>query len=124
MRTSFARKGDFFDSLTSKVRFVKFFHFFTSLDRLELAASALTSTKDCPTCECLRELLGTTSRLYPIRDTQKLRNAVAKARAELLNRDESIKNRCIDKVDIPCMTSYMMSYLISILINVISYNDM
>ena len=32
------------------VRFVHFFHFFTSMDWLELAATALTSTKDCPTC--------------------------------------------------------------------------
>jgi hypothetical protein len=79
------------------------------MDGLELAASALTSTRDCPTCECPRELLGSTSRLYPIRDTQRLRIAVAKARAELLNPDESIKYRCIDKVDISCMISYMMS---------------
>ena len=32
------------------VSFVQFFHFFTSMDGLELAATALTSTKDCPTC--------------------------------------------------------------------------
>ena len=102
------KEGRYFRFADKKVRFVKFVHFFTSMDGLELAASALTSTRDCPTCECPRELLGTTSRLYPIRDTQKLRNAVAKARAELLNPDESIKCRCIDKVDISCMISYMI----------------
>ena len=50
-----------------KVRLVQFFHYFTSMDGLEIAATALTSTKDCPTCECPRHLLGKTNRLYPIR---------------------------------------------------------
>jgi len=84
------------------------------MDGLELAASALTSTKDCPTCKCPRELLGMTNRLFPLRDTHKLCKAVEKARAELLNPDESIKYRCIDKVNISCLLSYMISYVISI----------
>ena len=46
--------------------------------------------------------------LYPIRDTHALRKAVEKARAELLNQDESIKDRCIEKVHV----SYIMSYVI------------
>ena len=76
------------------------------MDGLEIAATALTSTKDCPNCECPRHLLGTTNRLYyPIRDTHALRKAVEKARAELLNQDESIKDRCIEKVHV----SYIMS---------------
>ena len=69
----------------------------------------LTSTKDCPTCECPRHLLGKANRLYPIRDTDVLRKAVEKARAELLHPDESIKHRCIEKVHV----SYIMSYVIS-----------
>ena len=92
-----------------KVRLVQFFHYFTSMDGLEIAATALTSTKDCPTCECPRHLLGKTNRLYPIRDTDVLRKAVEKARAELLHPDESIKHRCIEKVHV----SYIMSYVIS-----------
>jgi hypothetical protein len=91
------------------VHFVQFFYFFNSMDGLELASTALTSTKDCPTCECPRHLLGTTNRLYPIRDTDALRKAVEKARAELLNPDESIKHRCIEKVHV----SYFISYVIS-----------
>ena len=75
------------------------------MDGLEIAATALTSTKDCPTCECPRHLLGKTNRLYPIRDTDVLRKAVEKARAELLHPDESIKHRCIEKVHV----SYIMS---------------
>ena len=54
------------------------------MDGLEIAATALTSNLDCLTCECPRHLLGTTDRLYPIRDTDALRKAVEKARAELL----------------------------------------
>ena len=92
-----------------KVRLVQFFHYFTSMDGLEIAATALTSTKDCPTCECPRHLLGKTNRLYPIRDTDVLRKAVEKARAELLHPDESIKHRCIEKVHV----SYIISYVIS-----------
>jgi len=44
------KEGQYFRFADKKVRFVKFFHFFTSMDGLELAASALTSTRDCPTC--------------------------------------------------------------------------
>ncbi len=40
----------YFRFANKKVRFVQFFHFFTSMDGLELATTALTSTKDCPTC--------------------------------------------------------------------------
>jgi len=88
----------FFRFADKMVRSVHFFHYFTSMDGLELAATALTSTRDCPTCECPRDLLGKTDRLYPIRNTQELRKAVDKARRELLNPDESIKHRCIEKV--------------------------
>ena len=92
------RAGRYFRFADKKIRFVQFFHFFSSMDGLEIAASALTSTLDCPTCECPREHLGKTDRLYPIRDTEKLSKAVTKARVDLLNPDESIKYRCIDKV--------------------------
>ena len=87
--------GRYIHCADKMVSFVQFFHFFTSMDGLELAATALTSTKDCPTCECPRHLLGPTKRLYPIRNTHELRKAVEKARAELLNPDESIKDHCI-----------------------------
>ena len=99
------KEGRYLCFADKKVQFVQFFHYFTSMDGLEIAATALTSTKDCPTCECPRHFLGTTNRLYPIRDTHALRKAVEKARAELLNQDESIKDRCIEKVHV----SYIMS---------------
>ena len=103
------RIGRYLCFADKNVQFVQFFHYFTSMDGLEIAATALTSTKDCPTCECPRHLLGKTNRLYPIRDTDVLRKAVEKARAELLHPDESIKHRCIEKVHV----SYIISYVIS-----------
>ena len=54
--------------------------------------------------------MGPTKRLYPIRNTHELRKAVEKARAELLNQDESIKDSCIERVHISYMISYVTSY--------------
>jgi hypothetical protein len=69
-----------------------------SMDGLEIAATALSSTMMCPTCDCPREELDRTDKLYPVRITADVRAGVEKARAELLNRDGSIKDRCIGKV--------------------------
>ena len=68
------------------------------MDGLEIAATALSSTMDCPTCECPRDELHRTDKLHPVRSTAAVRASVEKARAELLNRDGSIKDRCIGKV--------------------------
>ncbi len=38
-----------------------------SMDGLEIAATALSSTMVCPTCECPREELDRTDKLYPVR---------------------------------------------------------
>jgi hypothetical protein len=56
------------------------------------------STMECPTCECPKDELERTDKLYPVRSTDDVRAGVEKARAELLNRDGSIKDRCIGKV--------------------------
>jgi hypothetical protein len=64
---------------------------------------------ECPTCECPKEELDRTDKLYPVRSTSDVRAGVEKARAELLNRDGTIKDRCNGKVII----SYMISCLIS-----------
>ena len=101
--------GRYFRFADKKVRFAKCFHYFTSMNGLEVASTALSSVMDCSTCECPRELLGKTDTLYPIRDTYKLRAAVEKACSEFLNPDESIKDRYKLKVD----TTYMISYMIS-----------
>jgi hypothetical protein len=65
---------------------------------LEIAAAALSSTMECPTCECPSEELDRTDKLYPVRSTSDVRAGVEKARAELLNRDGTIKDRCIRNV--------------------------
>ena len=66
-----------------------------SLDGLEIAAAALSSTMECPTCKCPKAELDRTDKLYPVRNTADVRAGVEKARAELLNRDGTIKDRCI-----------------------------
>ena len=76
-----------------------------SLDGLEIAATALSSTMECPTCDCPKAELDRTDKLYPVRSTADVQAGVEKARRELLNRDGSIKDRCIGKV----MISYMIS---------------
>ena len=68
------------------------------VDGLEIAAAALSSTMECPTCECPKAELDRTDKLYPIRSTADVRAGVEKARAELLNRDGTIKDQCIGKV--------------------------
>jgi hypothetical protein len=71
------------------------------MDGLKIAATALSTTMVCPTCECPREELDWTDKLYPVRSTADFRAGVEKARAdtaELLNRDGSIKDQCIGKV--------------------------
>ena len=81
-----------------KVRLGQAFWHIISLDGLEIAATALSSTMECPTCECPKGELDRTDKLYPVRSTADVHAGVEKARAELLNRDGSIKDRCIGKV--------------------------
>ncbi len=69
-----------------------------SMDGLEIAATALSSTMTCPTCECPKGMLDRTDNLYPVRSTADVRTGVEKARAELLERDGSIKDQCVGKV--------------------------
>ncbi len=68
------------------------------MDGLEIAATVLSTIMVCPTCQCPREELDRTDKLCPVRSTADVRAGVEKARAELLNRDRSIKDRCIGKV--------------------------
>jgi hypothetical protein len=61
-----------------------------SLDGLDIAAAALSSTMECPTCECPKEELDRTDKLHFVRNTAGARAGVEKARAEHLNRDGTI----------------------------------
>jgi hypothetical protein len=49
------------------VRPGKAFWHIISMDGLEIAATALSTTMVCPTCECAREELDRTDKLYPVR---------------------------------------------------------
>ena len=60
-------------------------------DMDEIAATALSNTMVCPTCECPKDELDRTDKLYPTRSKDEVR-------AELLNRDGTIKDRCIERV--------------------------
>ncbi len=68
------------------------------MDGLEIAATALSSTMTCTTCESQKDEVDRTDKLYPVRSTTDVRTGVKKARAELLELDGSIKDRCIGKV--------------------------
>jgi hypothetical protein len=64
----------------------------------DIAATALSNTMECPTCKCPKDELERTDKLYPVRSSAQVGAGVEKARAELLNRHGSIKDRCIGKV--------------------------
>jgi hypothetical protein len=76
-----------------------------SMDGLVIAATALSTIKECPTCQCPREELDRTEKVYLVRSTADVRAGVEKVRAVLLNRDGSINDRCIGKVLLSCMIS-------------------
>jgi hypothetical protein len=80
------------------VRLGQVFWHIIKMDGLEIAATALSSTMTCPTCECPKDELDQTDKLYPVRSTADVRAGVEKARSEFLERDGSIKDRCIGKV--------------------------
>jgi hypothetical protein len=78
-----------------------------SMDGLEIAATALSNTIECPTCECPKHELDRTDKLYPVISSAKVSAGVEEARAELLNRDGSINDRCLGKV---CYIIYDIIY--------------
>jgi hypothetical protein len=66
-----------------------------SMDGLEIAVTALSSTTECPACKCPKDELHRTDKRYPASSTETVRAGVENARAALLNRDESIKEVCM-----------------------------
>ncbi len=80
------------------VRLGQAFWHIISMDRLEIAATAFSSTMACPTWECLKHELDRTDKQYPVRSTVDVRTGVKKAPAEPMKRDGSIMARCIGRV--------------------------
>ena len=74
------------------VRCGRGFWHFLSLDGAEIACATLCDTHNCPTCECPREDLDSTTTTYPIRKTSELHQALEAGRARLLNADGSVKS--------------------------------
>ena len=51
-----------------------------SMDGLEIAATALSNTMECPTCECPKDELHRTDKLCPVRSSAKVGAGVEKAK--------------------------------------------
>ncbi len=58
------------------VRLGQAFWHIISTDGLEIEATALSSTITCPTCECPKDELDRTDKLYPVRSTADVRTGV------------------------------------------------
>jgi hypothetical protein len=79
------------------------------MDGLEIAATTMCSTDECPVCEVDKPDVS-----YPLLSGSTVKALVEDAQAELLEPDGSVKPRCIGKVghivyDIP---SYIIYYII------------
>lgn len=85
----------FADKLVRKSRC--FWHLL-SMDGLEIAASTMCGTDNCPVCKCPKDKLDSTDRQYPLRSTAEVKAQVEKAQSELLESDGTIKDRCVGKV--------------------------
>ena len=82
------------------------------MDGLEIAATTMCSTDDCPVCEVPKDELDRTDHLYQLRSGSAVRAQVAAAQAELLEPDGSVKQRCIGKVaHLHMITGYQTSYI-------------
>jgi hypothetical protein len=97
-----------------KVRLGRCFWHLLSMDGLEIAATTMCSTDECPVCEVPKDELDKTDVSYPLLSGSTVKALVEDAQAELLEPDGSVKPRCIGKVghivyDIP---SYIIYYII------------
>ena len=68
------------------------------MDGLEIAATTMCCTDDCPVCEVPKDELDRTDVSYPLLSVSAVRAQVAAAQAALLEPDGSVKPRCIGRV--------------------------
>ena len=85
----------FADKLVRKGRC--FWHLL-SMDGLEIAASTMCSTRDCPVCECPKDQLDQTDTAYPLRTTAEVKTRVETAQSRYLDRNGQIKQGNIGNV--------------------------
>ena len=88
----------YFRFADGNVRVGRCFWHLLSMDGLEIAASTMCSTDDCPVCECPKNELDRTDTSYPLRTGSVVKSLVEAAQAELLEPDGSVKHHCIGKV--------------------------
>ena len=95
-----------------KVRLGRCFWHFLSMDGLEIAATTMCSTLDCPVCECPKNELDRTDKLYPLRNGETVKAQVKRAQSELLEPNGCIKRNCIGRVSISSsMNAKNISYM-------------
>ncbi len=81
-----------------KVRLGRCFWHLLSMDGLEIAATTMCGTDDCPVCEVPKDQLDRTDVSYPLRSGSAVKAQVQAAQDALLEPDGSVKPRCIGKV--------------------------
>ena len=89
------------------------------MDGLEIAATTMCCTDECPVCEVPKDELDITDVCYPLRSGSTVKALVEDAQAELLEPEGSIKPRCTGTVaHNHILTSYDILYMIY---HIISY---
>ena len=68
------------------------------MDGLEIAATTMCCTDDCPVCEVPKRELNRADISYPLRSVSTVRAQVQVAQEALLEPDGSVKPRCIQRV--------------------------
>ena len=101
----------YFRFADKKVRQGRCFWHLLSMDGLEIAATTMCSTNDCPVCECPKDELDRTDKSYPLRNGEKVKAQVKAAQSELLEPNGCIKQNCIGRVS---FNTYMNAYIIHI----------
>ena len=81
----------YFRFADKKVRQGRCFWHLLSMDGLEIAATTMCNTDNCPVCECPKDELDRTDFLYPLRDS-----ATVKARVEAAARR---RQRCWNRME-------------------------
>lgn len=111
-------KTGFYRFADQKIRRGRPFLHILSMDGLEIAASTMCSTDNCPVCEVPKAELARTDVSYPLRRSREVEKEVKRARQTLLNEDGTIKDRCIGKVihdivyNFTCYIVFVIQYMI------------
>ena len=98
----------YFRFADKKVRQGRCFWHLLSMDGLEIAATTMCNTDNCPVCECPKDELDRTDVLYPLRNVATVKLQVEAAQAALLEPDGTIKHKCKKRVCHSTMVAVVM----------------